>query len=104
LYLPLMSFKKTSKKSKRNKNSKFIRKNVTLNSWSHKDSKPKVKENTKKVSAESFKSKSLSKIKNKLAKKLLHARLRKRAFWDSKTKSFQNWKKPVTSVHNLTLI
>ena len=59
LYLPLMSYKKTSKRSKRNKNSKFIRKNVTLNSWSHKDSKPKAKENTKKVSAESFRSKSL---------------------------------------------
>jgi hypothetical protein len=104
LYLPLMNFKKTSKKNKRNKNSKLIKKNVTLNSWLLKDLKPKAKENTKKVSAESFKSKSLSKIKNNLAKKLLHARLPKRTFLDSETKSFQNWKMQVTCVHNLTLI
>jgi hypothetical protein len=99
-----MNFKKTSNKNKRNKNSKLIRKNVTLNSWSRKDLKPKAKENIKKVSAESSKSKSLSKTKNNLAKKLSHARLPKRTFSDSETKSFQNWKMPVTYVHNLTLI
>ncbi len=103
-YLPLMSFKRTSKSNKKNKNSKLIRKNVTLNSWSRKDSKPKANENTKKVNAESFKSKSLSKTKNNSVKKLLHARPPKRIFSDSGIKSFLNSKTLVTCVHSLTLI
>jgi hypothetical protein len=89
----LINFSKINNENKKNKSWTLTRKKETLNLWSHKDYKQKVKEKKNKVKEESFKNRSMSKILSKLVKSLFVEKLPKIVYLDLKIKFLTNFNK-----------
>lgn len=89
----LINFNKRNNENKKNKSWTLTRKKETLNLWSHKDYKQKIKEKKSKVREEFFKNRSMSKILSKLVKSLFVEKLLKIVCQASKTKFLTNFNK-----------